>query len=353
MTLPWGHGQALRAGLELLVDLGGWPCLFLRCTRTAACGLGELAVDLGRRVAGSGLPAPTISGDSPGLGAVPGAAVLRPAKVTGLADGTGGSVTVVQAGRAQEYRARLVVGADGKQSSARRWVGADTIVDPEHHRFGGVALSGVQANSDAVGWAPTPGAAVVWFARESGSHRVYVRMTAERVRETGVGREVDSFVAFAAGFMPEGSMDNARQAGPLGFFPNSCTWPSHVAGGNLVLVGDAAGALDPSQGLGTSLLFRDVREISELLIGEGDWARATQEFATRRQAYYAVLRAYDLWCAVLEAEEGPEADRRRELHGAARKVDPTLGGFATLEAVGPDGLIPDETARRTYFGEPR
>jgi hypothetical protein len=51
-----------------------------------------------------------------------GATVLRPAKVTGLTDGTGGSVTVVQAGRAQECNTRLVVGADGKQSVARRWV---------------------------------------------------------------------------------------------------------------------------------------------------------------------------------------------------------------------------------------
>jgi hypothetical protein len=54
----------------------------------------------------------------------------------------------------------------------------------------------------------------------------------------------------------------------------------------------------------------------------------------------------------LEAEEGDEADRRRERHAAAREADPSLGGFGTLEARGPDGLIPDETARRIYFGEP-
>jgi len=118
----------------------------------------------------------------------------------------------------------------------------------------------------------------------------------------------------------------------------------------MVLVGDAAGALDPTQGLGTSLLFRDVRVLSELLLADSDWNRATSEFATQRQAYYDVLRAYDRWCALLDAEEGPEADRRRTLHAAAREADPTLGGFATLEAVGPDGLVPDDAARRAYFG---
>lgn len=146
-------------------------------------------------------------------------------------------------------------------------------------------------------------------------------------------------------------MDDARQAGPMGFFPNSCTWSSRIALGHAVLVGDAAGALDPTQGLGTSLLFRDVRALSELLIAERDWEPAASEFARQRLAYYDVLRAYDRWCALLDAEEGRDADRRRELNAAAREADPTLGGFATLEACGPDGLVPDAAARRIYFGE--
>ena len=124
-----------------------------------------------------------------------------------------------------------------------------------------------------------------------------------------------------------------------------------IALGHVVLVGDAAGALDPTQGLGTSLLFRDVRALSDLLTADRDWERATSEFARQRQAYYEVLRAYDRWCALLDSEEGPEADRRRELNAAARERDPTLGGFATLEACGPDGLVPDEAARRIYLGE--
>lgn len=45
-------------------------------------------------------------------------------------------------------------------------------------------------------------------------------------------------------------------------------------------------------------------------------------------------------CALLEAEEGPEADRRRELNAAAREAEPTLSGFATLEACGRTGWTP-------------
>jgi 2-polyprenyl-6-methoxyphenol hydroxylase-like FAD-dependent oxidoreductase len=224
------------------------------------------------------------------------------------------------------------------------------VTDPEHHWFGGLLLSGVHWD-DTFGWAPIPASAVGWFTTGTDSYRLYIRLAADRVRETGVARTVEAFVAFAAKSMPEGTLDGARQAGPMGFFPNSCTWSSRIALGHVVLVGDAAGALDPTQGLGTSLLFRDIRALSELLMADGDWERATNEFARQRQAYYDVLRAYDRWCALLDAEEGPEADRRRELNAAAREADPTLGGFATLEACGPDGLVPDEAARRVYFGE--
>jgi hypothetical protein len=88
-----------------------------------------------------------------------------------------------------------------------------------------------------------------------------------------------------------------------------------------------------------------------LLLEHQDWERATAEFAKQRAAYYDVLRAYDRWTAQIDAEWGPEADRRRELNAAAREADPTLGGFATLEACGPDGLVADDAARRRYFGE--
>jgi hypothetical protein len=103
--------------------------------------------------------------------------------------------------------------------------------------------------------------------------------------------------------------------------------------------------------MGTSLLFRDVRELSELLLADSAWDRAIEEFAHQRDRYYGVLRAYDQWMTMLEAEEGPEADRRRERNAAAREADPTLGGFGMIEALGPDGLVPDDQARRLFFGE--
>ena len=352
LAWPWGHSEALRAGLGEALDQAGvltQPVVefFGGTQRLESVRWEEFSVDA----------LPAIAFSHPNLqetlltwAASQGATVVRPAKVVGVVDAGRPRVTVVEHGRTTEFQARLVVGADGKKSGARRWLGAETAMDAEHHRFGGLMLAGVTW-ADAFCWATTPAAAVGWFATGADSGRVYIRLVADRVRDAGVDRTVDAFLAFAAEFMPEGTLAGARQAGPMGFFPNSCTWSTRVAMGHLVLVGDAAGALDPTQGLGTSLLFRDIRALSELLTSDRDWVRATSEFAQQRQAYYKVLRAYDRWCALLDSEEGPEADHRRELNAAARETDPTLGGFAILEACGPDGLVPDDAARRVYFGE--
>jgi 2-polyprenyl-6-methoxyphenol hydroxylase-like FAD-dependent oxidoreductase len=118
-----------------------------------------------------------------------------------------------------------------------------------------------------------------------------------------------------------------------------------------VLIGDAAGAADPAGGLGTSLLFRDVRELRDLLLGEREWTAAIAEFAVHRQRYYAVVREFDRWMSQLIADEGAEADRRREAHARAKEQDPILGGFGVIEVQGPDGLVADEAARRLFFGE--
>ena len=280
-----------------------------------------------------------------------GATTIRPAKVVKFSTNGNANVTVSQNGQESAISARLVIGADGKLSQARRWATGETVTDPEHHRFGGVLTTGAQFDRRTFCDAATPPLDCFWFATSEETERVYLRMTAERVSETLVDRSFDAFLALAATMAPEGTFANAIQAGPLGFFSNSNTWASKVAGEKIALIGDAAGAADPSLGMGTSLLFRDVRELSDVLLNERDWDAAIAEYALRRDRYYDVIRAHDRWYAQIMCEEGTEADRRRERHLRARELDPTLGGFALIEANGPEGLVADETARRHYFGD--
>lgn len=280
-----------------------------------------------------------------------GARVMRSAKAIGFSRNGRPAVKVVTEGGEKTYEARLVVGADGKHSMTRRWTGGESVSDPEHHRFGGVLVSGLRTDdrdTDNIGKVGVE--AVNWFAAGPDYTRLYLQMTAPRLREIGADRSFEAIVAYAAKVMPEGALDDVRQEGPIGFFANSDTWATQIAGNDVVLVGDAAGSPDPSQGHGTALLFHDVRTLSELLLAESNWATATAEYAARRSDYFAAVLGYDRWENLL-AEEGETADCRREGHQRAKEADPTLGGFSVIEARGPDGLIADEAARRHYFGE--
>jgi 2-polyprenyl-6-methoxyphenol hydroxylase-like FAD-dependent oxidoreductase len=347
-TWPWGVAEALQLGLEEVLQRAG-------CVELAAVELYEdrqiVKTDRFEGTPMIGFPHPGLQKELFTWAAAGGATTMRPAKATGFARNGKPAVTVVVDGREVDVTGRLVVGADGRRSAVRRWVGGETAADLEHHRFGGVLVSGLPADRYVLSVASTPATGLFWFAQSSRATRLYLRLTAQRVRETQVDRSFAAFASYAAEFMPEGALTGVRQAGPLGFFSNSDLWATRIAGDSLVLVGDAAGAVDPSWGMGTSLVFRDVRELRDLLLGERDWGAAIAEFARRRCRYYEVVRAHDRWMNELFAEEGPDADRRREAHARAREHDPTLGGFALIEVQGPDGLVPDEAARRHYFGE--
>lgn len=350
LTWPWGVAEARRLGFD---------------EPLAQAGAAELRA---LRLFHEGQPVATGwergEGESPALGfshprlqealfawaAARGAETARPAKAMRFISGAQPALTLLQNGRETEVRARLVVAADGKHSPARRWTGGESRSDPEHHRLGGVLLAGAAIDRTAVNVALSAGEGVVWFAAGRELTRLYLAANAQRVREIGADRSLDAFLAYAAERMPPSALAKARQAGPIGFFSNHDAWATRLAGNGVVLVGDAAGSVDPLGAHGTSLVFHDVRLLSSLLRSTSDWNAAAADYAERRTRAYEVIRADDRWTSLL-FENSEAAAERREAHERARTADPTLGGFARLQTNGPDGLIADEAARRHFFGE--
>ncbi len=353
-TLPWGLADALSMGLgDVLAQAG---CVELRGIqhydgqrRTTLDVFATHSID---GLSEIGFSHPRLQDVALTWAEVNGATAIRPAKAVEASFAGTPSVRVVRDDQASDYQARLIVGADGRLSMARRWLGAQTMSDPEVNRFGGVLVSGVRTDdrdTDNVGDAGD--ISVNWFAQSADWTRLYLMGSAEVLRAKDVDRSFDALIAVAAIAMPEGSLEDVRSEGPIGFFPNSDMWASRIAGEGMVLIGDAAGSADPTQGHGTSLLFHDVRELSELLIGERDWMVATAEFQVRRRRYYDVIHQYDRWVSELNYGQGEAADRAREGHKRAEQEDPLLAGFGVIDGRGPDGLVADETARRMYFGE--
>ncbi len=187
------------------------------------------------------------------------------------------------------------------------------------------------------------------FPQTDGKFRAYLAGPNALHRELLGPGAMQQFIDRVAACFPKGAFANAKPVGPMGFFPNADVPVDPIAGDNLVLIGDAAGANDPTQGQGLSLVFRDVRTLRDLLAE--DTATAPQRFAEARRAYYHVLRTHAAWSAPLLTETGETADALREQVKRAREVDPAADGYGMLFALGPDGLPTDDEARRRFYGE--
>jgi len=350
-TWPWGVAEARRAGLECLLDMAG--TVEVRAFKRFESGQPVETVwerPAPEDIPGMGFLHPRFQEAAFGWAEAQGATTIRPAKATRFSRNGRPSLSVTVDGGESELSARLIVGADGKLSMTRRWTGGESVADPENHRMGGVLISGAvyEREWDNFSWDSCE--AVNWFGAGPEMTRLYLVMTAQRLRETGVDRSFAALVGFAARHTPEGALENVEQQGPIGFFPINGIWASRIAGNDVVLIGDAAGAPDPTQGHGTALLFHDVRALSELLLAEPNWNTAIEEFAERRRRAFAVIREVDCWNNVF-FDMSEEAARLREGHQRALQHDPSLGGFSSIDANGPAGLVADEAARRRFFGE--
>jgi len=68
------------------------------------------------------------------------------------------------------------------------------------------------------------------------------------------------------------------------------TWVDHPYRDGLVLIGDAAGASDPTWGQGLSLTSRDVRVLAEKLLSANYWDAAAHSYAEEYNRYFNVTR---------------------------------------------------------------
>jgi len=280
-----------------------------------------------------------------------GARVLRPGRVTEFQPGERPRLTVALPDSVVEVSARLVVGADGRASATRAWIGAAAMSDPTHHAIGGCLLDGIGVDETSTHMAMFDGGFVLLFPEGERKARAYVICQTELAEQLRGRANIPAFIQQCAAALPEGALSDARASGPLAFFPNANSWADRIVGDKIVLIGDAAGANDPSLGQGLSLCFRDARELRDALSGAADWQSAIEEFAQRRSDYFATLCEHARWMMRLTTETGPKADARRALVGRARQIDPDAGGFGSIIALGPDGLVADEAARRRFFGE--
>lgn len=280
-----------------------------------------------------------------------GAEVRRGVRAREIRPGSPATVGYLEGGAGKTASARLVVGADGRTSLARR-----AIELPEHeHRsarvLAGVRLGGVRTADDTAYFLIREGAdgLASLFPQGDGYARAYVFLhgTDQSAFRGGAGFRRFIDLQVAAG-VPEEALAEATQEGPLGAFVTSDTSIDHPYRDGLTLVGDAAGISDPTWGLGIALAMRDARTLRDRLRDGDDWEAAGHAYADEHDEYFATIIAGENWQSELLLTPGPEALARRRHATRAWSQDPSR--TIDLPGLGPE-IDSSEQARRRFFAE--
>ena len=243
--------------------------------------------------------------------------------------------------------AHVVVVADGRSSALRARLGIATERGEEGMQISGVLLDDVAGPTDAVSmcFAPSFGIVAPFFPLPGRRARIYLAAHPSLGERAYAGAEqVGDFLARChdLGLAREWTA-NARAAGPLGTFDGTPTWAATPARGAVVLIGDAAGSLDPAFGAGLALALLDARTLAELCEEHDDPARIVAQFVERRTEYHRALLRLERWMGRILYRTGSAADA---LRARALPRLPELG--VDLVGAGPASRVDDATERALF-----
>lgn len=281
-----------------------------------------------------------------------GAELRRPAEVVEVVPGTPPCVMVRENGSVRRIEARLVVGADGRASRVRNWGGFEVRHDPDCLVISSTLHERVIVPQDAIQAIGNVklGCTVLIYPVGSARFRTYfIHRATDRPQRLSGSRDADAFVAacVATGVSPEW-YGHARQIGPLASFDGATRWVEHPYRNGVVLIGDAAGASDPSFGAGLSLTLRDVRVLRDHLLAEPDWSAAAHAYAEVHDQHFGTMHRILGWLHEMQYAVGPAAEAVRARALPRMMDDPSRR--PDIHGLGPNAPS-DEAARKRYFGE--
>lgn len=356
----WGVGIAQRLGLfDALNQAGGstprWAVQYDELIPPQAAE--EHAIDLNSMVPGiSGVLCvshPVACETLAAEAAAAGAEVLRGVEDVRLVEAPDSGVSYRLGGQQSTIRCRLVVGADGRNSTVRQQARIPLHQAEQPNLVAGLLVK------DAPDWRQDTFALgcegdLMYLAFPQGGDRVRLYLCFapdQRDRFAGPDGTARFLESFRLQSMPRGAhLAAATPCGPCATLGGEDTWTDEPFAEGVVLIGDAGGYNNPIIGQGLSLALRDAELVSQALLENPSWSSAIfapyaadRAERMRRVRFTAKLHA-DLFCSFT-----PEAVQRRGgfLSRIASGTDPTLLWQLVEPVVGPYNL-PEQAFEESY-----
>jgi menaquinone-9 beta-reductase len=355
----WGVAEARRLGLyDLLLETCGhevryWSQQFVGFSEPRER---DLVTSTPHRVGSLNFYHPDMQSVVLDAAERAGATVRRGVRVIEVGCGNLRNVCVHEDGNGERiYRARLLVGADGRNSACRHWGGFRVERDTEGMIISGLRLTGLRAPEDRLTsfLNPRRGMLSLTVPIGQGRFRTYVcihKSSSEcRSRPISGRRGIsDFFAASIAAGAPASWYESAQAVGPLASFNAADSWVMHPHREGMVLIGDAAASNDPSFGCGLSLTLRDVRVLAEHLLATEDWLGAADVYAAEHDRHYGVLHRMTSWAR--ELFYNPSSTAMADREGALWRLAADRTRALDIVGLGPD-FPADDAHHRRFFGE--
>jgi 2-polyprenyl-6-methoxyphenol hydroxylase-like FAD-dependent oxidoreductase len=270
-----------------------------------------------------------------------GAVFLRGVTDIAVAAGAPPHIGFSHGGQRIAWTPRLIVGADGRNSPARRQLGFRVHADPPHNLLGGMLVEGVPDWPQDTQVCGTEGRTHFLVLPVGGDRvRLYLGYDfADKSAYAGAERRqklIDTFAGLAC--LPQAGMIAAsRPIGPFNSFSNEDHWIDDPTAPGVVLAGDAAGHNDPIIGQGLAIALRDVRLLSEIILDGKRDQPAFRLYIEERAERMRRLRIAARLRAKLHAEFGEEARQRRQRFERRVRVDKVPSPLGAI-LLGPDKL---------------
>jgi menaquinone-9 beta-reductase len=231
-----------------------------------------------------------------------GAEVLRGAALGALRPGALPEAGIVIEGEVRSVKARLVVGADGRESQTATLLEFERARDQPELFTGGLQLAGDLQIEHALYFFlhAITGRGSIFIQNKPGNFRVYLLHHKDALPRRLSGERDFAVVMnhFHEIGIPGEWLEKLTPHGIFATFDGAHRWITNPMRGNCVLIGDAAAASDPVWGNGLSRTLRDVRLLRDRLLEGKDWTRAAGAYATDHDDFFQRLRRAERYAAI-------------------------------------------------------